>query len=153
MGKNHTGKPTCNVLSIGRPSLVVAPSIVTVRHDRHDGCYTAELRGHFRLTMADDDPFRLQMFIRALRSPDDDSTPRAGRRTWDGRTPLVRQQMPVEVMGIPQPDISRWRASVGDGPFPSSLHRRLSQTRDLTPTALQPFADGGIIVMATTLTS
>jgi transposase len=58
--------------------------------------------------MADDDPLRLRLFILAVRSLDDDSAQRGSRRTREGRTPAVRQQMLAERLGIPQPDISRW---------------------------------------------
>jgi hypothetical protein len=88
--------------------LVNGQSTVTVRHDRDHGCYTAELSGRFRLTMADDDPFRQRLFILALRALEEDSPQRGSRRTRDGRTPAVRQQMLAEALGIPQPDISRW---------------------------------------------
>lgn len=87
---------------------VMLGATVTVQHDRDHRCYTAELSGHFRLTMADDDPFRLRLFILALRALDDDSPLRGSRRTREGRTPLVRQQMLAAALGIPQPDISRW---------------------------------------------
>jgi len=86
---------------------VVCPSTVSVRHDTDQGSYAAELNGHFTLTMADDDPFRLRLFVLLLRSLDD-GTPRGSRRTRAGRTPAVRQQMLAQVLGIPQPDISRW---------------------------------------------
>lgn len=88
--------------------LVTAQSSVTVRHDTEHGCYTAEISGRFRLTMADDDPFRVRLFILALRALNDDSAPRGSRRTRDGRTPVVRQEMLAEALGIPQPNISRW---------------------------------------------
>jgi transposase-like protein len=88
--------------------LVTAQSTVTVRHDSEDRCYRAEFSGRFTLTMADDDPLRLRLFILAVRSLDDDSAQRGSRRTREGRTPAVRQQMLAESLGIPQPDISRW---------------------------------------------
>jgi transposase-like protein len=88
--------------------LVAAPPSVRIEHDTDGHCYSAELDGHFRLTMADDDPFRLRLFILALRSLEDDRAPRGSRRTRDGRTPAVRQQMLEAALGIPQPDISRW---------------------------------------------
>jgi len=88
--------------------LVTARSTVTIRHDSDRRCYTAELSGRFTLTMGDDDPFCLRLFILALRALDDDSPQRGSRRTRDGRTPAVRQQMVAESLGIPQPDISRW---------------------------------------------
>ncbi len=98
---------------VGQPpylavGLVGVPGTVTVRHDSEGRCYAAELSGRFRLTMPDDDPFRLRLFILALRALDDDRPPRKSRRTRDGRTPLVRQQMLGAALGIPQPDISRW---------------------------------------------
>lgn len=86
---------------------LVSPATVSVEHDTDKGCYRAELSGCFTLTMADDDPFRLRLFILALRSLSD-GTQRGSRRTRDGRTPAVRQQMLAEALGIPQPDISRW---------------------------------------------
>jgi len=93
------------LLAVG---LVTARSTVTVQHDREEGCWRADLSGHFTLTMGDDHPFRLRMFILALRCLEDGSAPRPSRRTRDGRTPAVRQQMLAEGLGVPQPDISRW---------------------------------------------
>jgi hypothetical protein len=106
-----SGQQGC--LAVG---LVTARSAVTVRHDTEHRCYTAELRGHFTLRMADDDPFRLRLFVLAVRGLDDDGPQRGSRRTRDGRTPAVRQQMLAERLGIPQPDISRWEryAHAGD---------------------------------------
>jgi hypothetical protein len=113
-----SGQPAC--LAVG---LVSAPSTVTVRYDREHHCYTAELSGYFRLTMADDDPFRQRLFILALRALDDDSPRRKSRRTRAGRTPAVRQQTLAEALGIPQPDISRWERYAQDGDW----RRLLSQ--------------------------
>ena len=95
---------------------LVCPATVSVRHETEKGCYTAELSGYFRLTMADDDPFRRRLFILALRALEDDSPPRKSRRTRDGRRPVVRQQMLATALGIPQPEISRWEryAQAGD---------------------------------------
>lgn len=92
---------------------LVSPATVTVYHDKERGCYTAELNGRFTLTMADDDPFRLRIFVLSLRSLDD-RAPRGSRRTRDGRTPAVRQEMLAESLGIPQPDISRWERYAHD---------------------------------------
>lgn len=91
----------------------VSPATVTVYHDKERGCYTAELSGHFTLTMADDDSFRLRIFVLSLRSLDD-SAPRGSRRTRDGRTPAVRQEMLAERLGITQPEISRWERYAHD---------------------------------------
>jgi hypothetical protein len=93
---------------------LISPATVSVRHNTDKGCYTAELSGRFTLTMADDDPFRLRLFILFLRALEDDSPPRKSRRTRDGRTPVVRQQMLAESLGIPQPDISRWERYAQD---------------------------------------
>ena len=87
--------------------LAIGLGTVGVRHDRERRCYTADLDGHFTLTMAADDPFRLRLFILALRCLDD-GTPRGSRRTRSGQTPAVRQQMLAAALGVPQPDISRW---------------------------------------------
>ena len=87
---------------------LVGPATVSVEHDPNRKCYRAEISGRVTLTMADDDAFRLRLFILAVRALQDDSPPRQSRRTRDGRLPLVRQQALAAALAIPQPDISRW---------------------------------------------
>jgi hypothetical protein len=132
--------------SVGRQLLLVGglvcPATVSVRHDSDKGCYTAEISGRFTLSMADDDPFRLRLFILALRALDDDSAPRASRRTRDGRTPAVRQQMLAESLGIPQPDISRWERYWLAGEWADLLSQHSPQvlTHELVQTIVTTWA-------------
>ena len=102
---------------------LVCPATVSVRHDADERCYRAEISGSVTLTMADDDPFRLRLFVLFLRWLED-GTPRGSRRTRDGRTPAVRQQMLAAALGIAQPEISRWEryAQAGDWRRLLSLH-------------------------------
>jgi len=95
--------------------LGIVPS-VKVAHDEERHCYSAELQGRFTLSVGDDSPFRLRLlvlFLRLLEVPDQH---RGSRRTRDGRTPFVRQEYLAQVLGIPQPDISRWERywQIGD---------------------------------------
>jgi hypothetical protein len=120
---------------------LVSPVTVSVGHDADKGCYTADLSGRFRLTMADDDPFRLRLFVLFLRSLDD-GTQRGSRRTRDGRTPVVRQQMLAAALGIPQPDISRWERYwlAGDWADLLSLYSPQVLTHELVQTIITTWA-------------
>jgi hypothetical protein len=86
---------------------VAAPPTVTVEHDAENHRYRATLRGEVTLCVADDDRTWLRFVVLFLRQLDG-GAPRGSRRARDGRTPVVRQEMLAEVLGIPQPDISRW---------------------------------------------
>jgi len=132
----QAGQQTC--LSV---ALVTAPSSVTVRHDSDHRCYRADLSGHFRLTMADDDPFRLRLFVLFLRWLDDGAR-RGSRRTRDGRTPTVRQQMLAQALGIPQPEISRWEHYWQEGDWANllSLHSPQVLTHELRQTIITTWA-------------
>lgn len=116
---------------------LVSPAMVSVQHDTDGKRYTAEFNGCFTLTMADDDPFRLRLFILALRSLDVDEK-RRGRRTRDGRTPAVRQQELATALGIPQPDISRWERYWFERNWADllSLHSPEVLTRELVQTII-----------------
>jgi len=103
--------------------LVAQQSSVTVEHDCEQHCYRARLSGTFSLRVADDDPFRRRLLLLFLRLLDDDGAQRGSRRTRDGRTPAVRQQMLAESLGIPQPNISRWEGYWQNGDW----RRLLSQ--------------------------
>ena len=91
----------------GTPLLCAGPA-VAVRRDEGHGGYVAELQGHFTLRVDDDDPFRLRLLILFLRLLEEPKGQRGSRRTRDGRTPFVRQEYLAAVLGIPQPDLSRW---------------------------------------------
>ena len=56
--------------------------------------------------MAGDHPFRLRLLVLFLSLLDVPGATRGSRRTWDGRTPVVRQLQLAEWFGVPQPDIS-----------------------------------------------
>lgn len=86
---------------------LVSPATVTVQHDADKRCYRATLSGEIHLAVAEDDPYRLRLFVLFLRWLDA-GTPRGSRRTRTGRTPLVRQQALAQSLGITQPEISRW---------------------------------------------
>jgi len=91
----------------GVPLLCAGPSVV-VRRDAEQGGYLAELEGRFTLRVGDDDPFRLRLLVLFLRQLDAETAQRGSRRTRDGRTPFVRQEYLANVLGIPQPVLSRW---------------------------------------------
>jgi hypothetical protein len=116
---------------------VAAPSTVTVEHDTGGGRYRATLRGEFTLCVPDNDRFRVRIFVLALRLLEITET-RRGRRTRDGRTPAVRQQMLAQTMGVPQPDISRWEryAHAGDWANLFSLHSPELLTHELVQTII-----------------
>jgi len=92
---------------------LVSPATVSVRHDTDKGCYRAEISGNVTLTMADDDPFCVRLFVLCLRSLDDGEA-RGSRRTRAGRTPAVRQDALAASLGITQPEISRWERYARD---------------------------------------
>lgn len=81
---------------------------VQVSHDEEGHCYRAEIKGDFRLSVADGDPFRRRLLVLFLRQLLAAGEERGSRRTRDGRTPFVRQQDLARAVGVPQPDISRW---------------------------------------------
>jgi len=74
---------------------------------QEDGSYRGELCGHFTFQVAGDHPFRLRLLLLFLRLLEVPGERRGSRRTRDGRTPFVRQQYLAQVLGLPQPDISR----------------------------------------------
>jgi transposase-like protein len=94
--------------SLSRWGALCASSIVRVHHDREGGRYTAELEGRLTLTVTDEDPFRLRLFVLFLLLLEDPEQHRGSRRTRDERTPFVRQQYLAEVLGLRQPHISLW---------------------------------------------
>ncbi len=89
------------LLCLGEPT-------VTVNRDEEGHCYRAEIKGHFNLSVADNDRFRLRLLILFLRLLEVTDEGRGSRRTRDGRTPFVRQQALAAALKIPQPDLSRW---------------------------------------------
>ena len=101
--------------------LVAGQQAVTVEHDAEQHCYRARLSGTFSLRVADDHRVRLRFLVLFLRLLDDDGTERGSRRTRDGRTPVVRQEMLSEAVGIPQPVISRWEGYWQQGDWPRLL--------------------------------
>ena len=120
---------------------LVSPATVTVCHDKERGCYTAELSGRVTLTMADGDPVRLRLFVLFLRSLTD-STQRGSRRTREGRTPAVRQQMLAQCLGMTQPEISRWERYWLEGDWADllSLHSPQVLTHELVQTIISTWA-------------
>jgi len=120
---------------------LVSPATVSVEHDTDKGCYTAEFSGHFTLTMADDDLFRQRLFVLFLRSLDD-GTQRGSRRTRDGRTPLVRQEMLAQSLGVTQAEISRWEGYWQQGDWRRLLSQHCPQvlTHELVQTIITTWA-------------
>ncbi len=98
-----------------------------------DGSYRAELGGHFTLTVAGDQPFRMRLLVLFLSLLDVPGAERGSRRTRDGRTPFVRQVQLAQWFGVPQPDISRWERYwlVGDWANLLSRTSALVLTNDL----------------------
>ena len=99
-----------------------------------DGGYTATLCGHFTLRVGGDHFFRkrlLLLFLRLLEVPGEE---RGSRPTRDGRTPFVRQQYLAQVLGMPQPDISRIERYWLEGDWANLLSLKTAEV--LTP-ALQ----------------
>ena len=84
-----------------------------------DGCYHAELSGHFTLTVAGDHPFRLRLLVIFLSLLDAPGLTRRSRRTRDGRTPVVRQAQLAAAVEVTQPEISRWLRYWQAGPGPT----------------------------------
>jgi hypothetical protein len=84
-----------------------APWVCVVRQG--DGSYQAELCGHFTLSVAGDQPFRMRLLVLLLSFLDVPGQTRGSRRTRDGRTPFVRQRQLAAWFEVPQPDISRWQ--------------------------------------------
>ncbi len=120
---------------------LVSPSTVSVRHDTDKRCLTAEMSGHVTLTMADGDPVRLRLFVLFLRSLAD-GTQRGSRRTREGRTPVVRQQMLAQCLGMTQPEISRWERYWIEGNWADllSLHSPEVLTHELVQTIITTWA-------------
>jgi len=72
-----------------------------------DGGYTATLCGHFTWHVPHGHPFRARVLRHSLRALEAPGPQRRGRRTRDGRTPLVPQAQLAAWFQMPQPDISR----------------------------------------------
>jgi transposase-like protein len=98
------------------------PWVAVTRQD--DGRYRAELRGHFTLTLPDDDPFRRRLLILFLRQLDVPGDRRGSRRTRDGRTPFVRQMQLQEWFGLPHPVFSRLERDWLRADWPNLLSQR-----------------------------
>lgn len=94
--------------SLSGLGLLCAGPTVQVHHDQEGGRYTAELEGRLTLAVADDDPFRLRLFVLFLLLLEDPAGHRGSRRTRDGRTPFVRQQWLAQALDLYQPHISLW---------------------------------------------
>jgi transposase-like protein len=120
---------------------VAAPPTVTVEHDTENHCYQATLRGEFTLSFTDDDPTWLRFMVLVLRQLDGGAR-RGSRRTREGRTPVVRQEMLAEVLGIPQPDISRWEGYLHNRDWRRllSVHSPDVLTHDLVETIITTWA-------------
>jgi hypothetical protein len=86
----------------------VGSSVVVIHEAEHDP-YHVEMEGHFTLTLPADDPFRRRLLVLFLGLLEDPREKRSGRRTRAGRTPGVRQEYLAKVLGITQPEISRWQ--------------------------------------------
>jgi hypothetical protein len=80
-----------------------------------DGSYRAELCGHFNMSVAGDDPFRIWLLWLFLRWLEEPGRQRRGGRTQDGRAPFVSQVQIAEWFDLPQPNVSRiegyWRTA------------------------------------------
>jgi len=74
---------------------------------QEDGSYQVTLCGHFTMQVAGDDPRRVRFLRLFLRQLEVGGPQRKGRRTRDGRTPLVAQEQLAAWFEMPQPDISR----------------------------------------------
>jgi len=75
---------------------------------RADGSYYGELCGHFSLTVAGDEPFRMRLLILFLRLLEVAGPERVIGRTRDDRAPFVRQTQIAAWFEVPQPNVSRW---------------------------------------------
>jgi transposase-like protein len=80
-----------------------------------DGSYRAEVCGHFRLSVAGDDPFRVRLLWLFLRLLEEPGRPWRGGRTQDGRAAFVSQVQVAAWFDLPQPNVSRiegyWRTA------------------------------------------
>ncbi len=93
-----------------------------VRVERQaDGSYEGELRGHFRLRVQGDEPFRMRLLILFLRLLEIEGPERMIGRTRDDRAPFVRQTQIAEWFGVPQPSVSRWERYWLAGNWPDLL--------------------------------
>jgi transposase-like protein len=95
-----------------------------VQHVQERGCYRAELSGDVTLEVGDDDPFRLRLLILFLRLLEDPGEDRKGRRTREGRRPLVRQEYLAHALAITQEGISRWERYWQEGDWRRLLSQR-----------------------------
>lgn len=104
--------------------------------------YSAILCGHFELSVDADDFFRRRLLILFLRLLDVPGETRRSRRTRDGRTPAVRQQVLAAEYGITQPEISRWEGYWRKADWRRLLSRRAADvlTLELQRRIVQVFA-------------
>jgi transposase-like protein len=101
------------------------PWVEVVRQE--DGGYQATLCGHFTLSVAGDHPFRVRMLMLFLRLLEGPGPQRGGRRTRDGRTPLVAQEKLAAWFQLPQPDISRIEKYWLEGDWPNLLSLKTAE--------------------------
>jgi hypothetical protein len=86
---------------------VSSGSQVAITEDE-EGIYHVHLRGEFDLHIDGRVHFYKRMLVIFLRQLEAPGETRGGRRTRDGRTPVVRQQELEQKLGVPQPHISLW---------------------------------------------
>jgi hypothetical protein len=82
---------------------------VVVVHQPKEERYQVTIEGHFTLAVGTDDPFRVRLLALFLLLLEDPAEERGGRRTRDGRRPVVRQEYLAGVLGLPHPVLSRWQ--------------------------------------------
>jgi transposase-like protein len=96
-----------------------------------DGSYQAEIRGHFKLRVGGDDPFRARLLLLFLRQLEVVGPQRCGGRTQDGRAPFVRQVQIADWFGMPQPNVSRIEGYWLAADWPNLLSAKTAEV--LTP--------------------
>ena len=97
--------------SYGLPGMgigsVVNKPLIEVERDA-EGMYHVRFSGEFELHVNGKVMFYVRMLAIFLGSLEVAGESRGGRRTRDGRTPYVQQEMLAKWFGVPQSNISRW---------------------------------------------
>lgn len=84
-----------------------AEPYVTVVHEA-DGSYQATRCGHFKLRVGGEAPVRVRLLLLFLGLLETEGKQRGGRRTREGRIPLVRQEQLASWFGVAQEHVSRF---------------------------------------------
>jgi hypothetical protein len=114
--------------AVGLGCVVCGRSEPWVQVEREaDGRYYGQVCGHFSLSVAGDEPFRMRQLILFLRLLEVEGPERVIGRTRDDRAPFVRQSQIATWFEVPQPNVSRWEGYWLAGNWPDLLSLKTAE--------------------------